>query len=269
MKRGGRLIAITRRKARPGPGGRKTRQAVVATAPSGGASPDGFSDSLPKPSVPSVQPPMPPDLRPECFPCDTGGPGDDVRQTIMAAEPESPGARGIAPGPTVPEGEPSSSAAGDEGVRPLPRIEEFLGFQLDAEEYCVWIRSVKEIIKPIEVTPVPRSPRLILGLISLRGAIVPIFDVRRRLGLSDRPVTPQSRVIVFILDTGAVGIMVDRVTEVMSVDPQALEPPPVTLGEREAAFVTATLRFKERLIGVLHLDRLVVMAPIGVVQPAA
>ncbi|MEO5656150.1 MAG: chemotaxis protein CheW, partial [Nitrospiria bacterium] len=241
-------IPITRRKARAESGEKTTPLAVVATVPSGSASFDGIPDSLSKPSVPSVQPSMPPDLRPNCLPGDAGGPGDDVRQTIMAAEPESPGTGGIAPKPRVQESGPSSSAEGAEGLRPSSRIEEFLGFQLDTEEYCVWIRSVKEIIKPIEVTPVPRSPRLILGLISLRGAIVPIFDVRRRLGFPDRPVTPQSRVIVFILDVGAVGILVDRVTEVMSVDPQVLEPPPVTLGEREAAFVTATLRFKERLI---------------------
>lgn len=154
-------------------------------------------------------------------------------------------------------------------VRSGNRIEEFLGFQLDAEEYCVWIRSVKEIIKPSEVTPIPRGPRHIVGLISLRGAIVPIFDIRGRLGLPDHPVTPQSRVVVFMLDAGAVGIVVDRVTEVMSVDPGALEPPPPTLGECEAAFVTATLRFKQRLIGVLHLDRLVTMASTTTVRAAA
>lgn len=154
-------------------------------------------------------------------------------------------------------------------ARPGSRIEEFLGFQLDAEEYCVWIRSVKEIIKPSDVTPIPRSPRHILGLISLRGAIVPIFDIRRRLGLPDRPVTPQSRVVVFMLDTGAVGIVVDRVTEVMSTDPGALESPPPTLGECEASFVTATLRFKQRLIGVLHLDRLVTIASAASVRAGA
>ncbi len=151
------------------------------------------------------------------------------------------------------------------------RAEEFLGFCLDAEEYCVWIRSVKEIIKPMEVTPIPRSPEDILGLISLRGTIVPIFNIRRRLGLSSQRVGAQSssRVIVFSLDTGAVGILVDRVTEVISVDPDTLEPPPATLGEREAAYVTAIVPFRQRLIGVLHLERLVATEPVGSVGSAA
>jgi chemotaxis signal transduction protein len=76
-------------------------------------------------------------------------------------------------------------------------------------------------------------------------------------------------VIVFSLDTGAVGILVDRVTEVISVDPETLEPPPATLGKEEAAFVTAIVPFRDRLIGVLHLERLVAIEPSEAVRSAA
>ena len=162
-----------------------------------------------------------------------------------------------------------SSVSGSSSRPSSSRAEEFLGFCLDAEEYCVWIRSVKEIIKPLDVTPIPRSSEDILGLISLRGTIVPIFNIRRRLRLSPPRVGTQSRVIVFYLDTGAVGILVDRVTEVISVDPETLEPPPATLGKEEAAFVTAIVPFRERLIGVLHLERLVAIEPSEAVRSAA
>jgi purine-binding chemotaxis protein CheW len=157
-----------------------------------------------------------------------------------------------APGPSVPEA-PASPAG--------HRVEEFLGFCLGSEEYGVWIRAVKEIIRPLEITPIPRSPQDILGLISLRGTIVPIFNIRRRLGLPPHSTTSESRVVVCVLDCGPLGLLVDRVTEVFSADPELLEPPPVTLGEREAAFVTATLRYRQRLIGVLHLERLVAIEP--------
>lgn len=142
---------------------------------------------------------------------------------------------------------------------PTSRIEEFLGFRLDNEEYCVWIRSIKEIIRPSEITAIPRSPADILGLISLRGTIVPIFNIRRRLGLPAGDIGPKSRIVVVVLDAGPVGLVVDHVTEVISIDPDALEPPPPTMGEREASLVTATVRFQERIVGVLHLDRLVAM----------
>lgn len=165
-----------------------------------------------------------------------------------------------APGIAVPEA-PSSPAR--------HRVEEFLGFCLGSEEYGVWIRSVKEIIKPLDITPIPRSTEDFLGLISLRGTIVPIFNIRRRLGLPPHSTTPESRVVVCVLDCGPLGLLVDRVTEVFSTDPNALEPPPATIGEREAAFVTATVRYRQRLIGVLHLERLVAVEPPAAVRPVA
>ena len=174
--------------------------------------------------------------------------------SVVAAPP--PQASGI----SIPEA-PSSPAS--------HRVEEFLGFCLGSEEYGVWIRSVKEIIKPLDITPIPRSPEDILGLISLRGTIVPIFNIRRRLGLPPHSTTPESRVVVCVLDCGPLGLLVDRVTEVFSADPEAMELPPATLGEREAAFVTATVRYRQRLIGVLHLERLVAVQPPAVVRPAA
>ncbi len=150
--------------------------------------------------------------------------------------------------PTPPQGGERTSSS---------RVEEFLGFRLDNEEYCVWIRSIKEIIRPPEITPIPRSPADILGLISLRGTIVPIFNIRRRLGLPGGTVGPKSRIVVVVLDAGPVGMVVDHVTEVLSVDPNLLEPPPPTMGEREASLVTATVRLRDRIIGVLHLERVV------------
>ena len=144
----------------------------------------------------------------------------------------------------------------DAGVTDAP-AEEFLGFRLDAEEYCLWIRSVREIIRPTEVTPIPRGPLDIMGIISLRGSIVPVFDVRRRLGMPARESDPRCRIVVVVIDGAPVGMVVDHVTEVISAEPGALGPPPTTMGEREAGFVTATLRHRERLIGVLHLERLV------------
>jgi purine-binding chemotaxis protein CheW len=158
-----------------------------------------------------------------------------------------------------PAPQPVSRPADSSFPSPSRRVEEFLGFRLDDEEYCVWIRSIKEIIRPPEITAIPRSPAEIRGLISLRGTIVPIFDIRRRLGLPAGDMGPKSRIVVVVLDTGPVGMVVDHVTEVISVDADALEPPPPTMGERETAMVTATVRMRDRIIGVLHLDRLVAM----------
>lgn len=198
----------------------------------------------------------------------TDGRGDEADST--AAVPSSAVDIGRCAAPA--EGPPTTAVIPDSSPAPmglpLPlevessdrapggRAEQFLGFRLDCEEYCVWIRSIKEIIRPPEVTPIPRSPSDILGLISLRGTIVPILNIRRRLGLAGGSVGPKSRIVVVVLDAGPVGMVVDHVTEVISMDPNALEPPPPTMGEREASLVTATVRVRDRIIGVLHLERL-------------
>ena len=214
--------------------------------------------SLPSPEATPVPPPEP--TMPVTTPvaqAESSAVGPEPIETplsVVAAPPPQ------APGIAVPEA-PSSPAR--------HRVEEFLGFCLGSEESGVWIRSVKEIIRPLEITPIPRSPEDILGLISLRGTIVPIFNIRRRFGLPPHSTTSESRVVVCVLDCGPLGLLVDRVTEVFSTDPEALEPPPATLGEREAAFVTATVRYRQRLIGVLHLERLVVVEPPAAVRPAA
>ena len=226
----------------------KRGRAVLAAVPASVPSPD----PAPVPPLEAVIPVTTPIAQVEFS---TAGPEPIETPLSVAAAPPPQ-----APGISVPEA-PSSPAR--------HRAEEFLGFCLGSEEYGVWIRSVKEIIKPMDITPIPRSPEDILGLISLRGTIVPIFNIRRRLGLPPHSTTSESRVVVCVLDCGPLGLLVDRVTEVFSPDLDALEPPPVTLGEREAAFVTATVRYRQRLIGVLHLERLVAVEPPAAVRPAA
>ncbi len=211
---------------------------AIAEAPTGNEPGSGSaSTASPRPSVTGAQESAAPakELEPTSTPA----------AQAAAFSSSSTGAQPPAPG-VAPSERTSSN-----------RVEEFLGFRLDNEEYCVWIRSIKEIIRPPEITPIPRSPADILGLISLRGTIVPIFNIRRRLGLPGGSVGPKSRIVVVVLDAGPVGMVVDHVTEVISMDPNALEPPPPTMGEREASLVTATVRVHDRIIGVLHLERLV------------
>jgi chemotaxis signal transduction protein len=218
-------------------------------------------------SVPPTQE-RPPDARPvaDLTIADAGHPPEPVAPTASGPVPDLATADvGHPPEPVAPTTSGPVASNPKAPARPADRrVEEFLGFCLGGEEYCTWIRSVKEIITLAEVTPIPRGPEDIVGLISLRGTIVPLFDLRRRLGLEAQPIGLEGRVIVFALDVGAVGILVDRVTEVISIDPEALEPPPATMSARDAAVVTAMLRFQGRLIGVLHLDRAV-----GVESPEA
>ncbi|MCX5858378.1 MAG: chemotaxis protein CheW, partial [Proteobacteria bacterium] len=125
---------------------------------------------------------------------------------------------------------------------------ELLGFTLGREEYGIEIQWIEEIIKPRSVTEVPRSPDYIPGIISLRGKIVPIMELERRLRLTPvagaSPATggtaPETGRIIVVSDPESkqsFGLKVGEVTEVIRLPFKELEPPPPTAGG-EVGFIT-------------------------------
>lgn len=136
---------------------------------------------------------------------------------------------------------------------------ELLAFQLADEEYAIDILKIKEIIRSLEITPVPRRPPVIKGIISLRGTIIPIYDLRTRLGLTESPPTRNSRILVVELNKGLVGIISDRVTEVVKVNGKDVEPPPATGDGMTAGHLKGVTRVNGRLIILLNLTKAVTL----------
>jgi len=138
---------------------------------------------------------------------------------------------------------------------PLERLE-LLCFRLSTEEYAFPITEVKEIIKPMEITEVPRVPEYILGIISLRGTIVPICDLRRRLGLPVKEATRSTRIVIASDDVKTLGMVVDEVTEVMRIPVSGLEPPPPVLAGVGAEFIQAVGRDNHKMVILLNMKKI-------------
>lgn len=102
----------------------------------------------------------------------------------------------------------------------------YLTFVLGEEEYGVRIENVREIIAMLPVTRVPRTPEVVLGVINLRGKIVPVFDMHRKLGMPPVPDTRYTCIVVVTVEGMEVGIVVDRVREVMTILETQVEPSP-------------------------------------------
>lgn len=136
-------------------------------------------------------------------------------------------------------------------------ILELLAFRLSTEEYALEIRMIKEIIKPQEVTRVPRVPVMMKGVISLRGAIIPILDLRTRLGLAEAVPTRKTRFLVLAVEEDLCGLVVDEVTEVIRVTQSELEPPPQVMGGAEGEYIRGVVRVKDRLIILLEPQRVI------------
>ena len=136
----------------------------------------------------------------------------------------------------------------------LEDTEEVLSFYLGDEEYAVDLMNIREIMAPVAITSVPKTPPFIKGIISLRGIIIPVFDLRVRLGLSDAASTGQERFLVFSLEKGLMAVVADRVTEVMRIRKDDVEPPPSTIRE-SSEHLKGVTRFNGRLIIFLDVEK--------------
>ncbi|GFO56689.1 hypothetical protein GMSM_36960 [Geomonas sp. Red276] len=130
---------------------------------------------------------------------------------------------------------------------------ELLCFRVADEEYAISIMDIKEIIKPREVTEVPRVPAFVRGILSLRGIIIPIFDIRLRLGLPAAVHSERERVIVVNRSEGFCGVLVDEVVQVVRVGEGSIEPPPVVLEGIDREFVQGIGRVGGRMLILLDM----------------
>jgi purine-binding chemotaxis protein CheW len=139
--------------------------------------------------------------------------------------------------------------------------EQYLTFMLAGEEYGVDILRVQEIKGWDKVTRIPHTPDFVLGVINLRGAVVPILDLRRRFGLEAIDFGPTTVVIVVRVaggrDERTVGVVVDAVSEVYNVDAADTKPPPDVCGNVDTAFVKALATIEEKMLILLDIDRLI------------
>lgn len=130
---------------------------------------------------------------------------------------------------------------------------QFLAFQLGSEEYALDITRISEIIKPREYTDIPRVPEFILGLISLRGVVVPIFDLRGRFRLGRAELTSAARIIVCREGDVMAGLLVDCINQVIRLAADRIEPPPAVISGVDRSLVEGVGRYQGRMIILLNL----------------
>ena len=129
-------------------------------------------------------------------------------------------------------------------------------FTLDGVEFGMDIEQVQEITHRTEITPVPGSPSFILGVINLRGLIIPVIDSRIRFHLAPQEATAKTRIIVLRLASGPTGLQVDSVAEVVRLEEHTLrETPPLVAGIR-AEYLAGMATLGKRLITLIHLEKL-------------
>ncbi|MBA4292891.1 chemotaxis protein CheW [bacterium] len=127
-------------------------------------------------------------------------------------------------------------------------------FRLAGESYGIEIFRVNEIIRLREITPVPRTEPHVRGLVNLRGKTIPVIDLRSRFSLPTAEETDSSRIIVVDSESGQIGVVVDAVTEVLTLQGEQIDKTPALVSDPDNQFVRAVAKTNDRLITLLDLD---------------
>lgn len=141
--------------------------------------------------------------------------------------------------------------------------EHLVTFRLAEETYGIPITLVQEIIRFCEVTQIPRSAEYVRGVVNLRGRIVPVIDLRKRLQLPDVEATSGTRIIVVEVEKGVVGMIVDSVAQVLRIPVSQIEPPSELVADVETDFLRGIGRLGEDLIILLDLVRALTMSSVN------
>ncbi len=135
-------------------------------------------------------------------------------------------------------------------------IIQLVGFRLDNEYYAIAITKIQEIILMKPITRIPQVPDFIEGLINLRGSVIPIVNLRKRFGLPPREVDDETRTIVVNIQDKTVGCIVDAVTQVMRINREQIQPPPLSVLAVSHQYIAGLARLDDRLLIILDIERL-------------
>lgn len=157
----------------------------------------------------------------------------------------------------------SKAAKPEEAISGLPApserqigIIELLTFQLAAEEFAFRISEVEEIFIPQQITMVPKAPDYILGITSVKGKVMPVLDLKKRLSIKDNGASGKVRKKILTLKgpKGRIGTMIDRINGVIRIDESDIAEPPAHLSESDLMFVEGVVLYNGRFISVIRLE---------------
>lgn len=175
-----------------------------------------------------------------------------------------------APSPGVPEAGPAAHEAPAVGGHSLSffaaptqehraaaeATEHLVTFYLDREEYGIDVRQVQEIRRVGEITVVPRAPEFVRGVINLRGRILPVLDLKKKLGLGEVEDSKSARIVVARVRDRLLGLLVDGASQVPKIPVSRIEAAPEEVFERGGDYIRGVAKLDDRLIILVDLERL-------------
>lgn len=132
---------------------------------------------------------------------------------------------------------------------------ELISFRIGAQEFCVDIMAIREIRGWTAATALPRSPGFVRGVINLRGAVLPIVDLAARLGFESAEDSDRAVIIVADIGGQVVGLLVDAVSDILTVTDDVIQPTPDVASDTAKTFVRGLIAMDGRMISLIGLER--------------
>ncbi|MBI1938127.1 MAG: chemotaxis protein CheW [Ignavibacteriales bacterium] len=132
---------------------------------------------------------------------------------------------------------------------------QLVSFMIGDEEFGVDILLVQEIIRMLQVTKVPNAPDFVDGVINLRGRIIPVIDLRCKLGIPRKEHDKNTRIIVVEVSGKTIGFIVDAVTEVLRIPSSITEAPPEIVTGINSEFINAVGKLEDRLLILIDIEK--------------
>jgi purine-binding chemotaxis protein CheW len=133
---------------------------------------------------------------------------------------------------------------------------EYIAFHVGDQTFCIDIIAVREIRGWSPATPLPQTPSYIRGVINLRGAVLPVIDLAMRLGLAVSEPTPRHAVIVIQNNGAVVGLLVDAVSNILMLSPDAIQPAPEVGADPTRSFIRGIVAAEDEVISILIVKNL-------------
>lgn len=134
---------------------------------------------------------------------------------------------------------------------------EFVTLVAGGQSYCIEITQIREIRRWTQVTSLPYAPHAVLGLMNLRGAVIPIIDLAAKLGFAPIEATSRHVVIVVAIEGRTIGLLVDSVSEILTIKSDVVRDTPVMDDDEGLQFISGVIALEDEMTRVIDLGTMI------------
>ncbi|MGE5328718.1 MAG: chemotaxis protein CheW [Deltaproteobacteria bacterium] len=133
---------------------------------------------------------------------------------------------------------------------------QYVIFKIDTQDYGIEIKYVHEInrFKEVVINPVPKTPDYVEGIINLRGEVVPVLDLRKKIGAPVKEIGRETRILIVKIDNKTIGLIVDMVLKVINIDPKDITITPEEISDINTRFFSGITRLEKKITLLLNID---------------